>query len=84
MTTLTAFQNNELNSGRCPVCGSILFQHGPEVGCAENIRCVKCGEEYWFSPPFTAEFLDRRIPAEIVDQIYRDHFKIKDGQVIDL
>lgn len=84
MTPLTEFQNNQLNSGLCPVCGGNVFQHGPEGGLAENIRCKKCGEEYWFSPPCTGEFLDRRTPDVVVDRIYRGDFTINGGITRDL
>lgn len=37
----------------CPDCGSILFNPGPRGGLAWNIRCMKCGSKFWYSPPFT-------------------------------
>lgn len=52
---LTAEENETLNSGKCPKCGSTHFVEGPRGGFAVNIACEN-GHRYWFSPPFTAEY----------------------------
>lgn len=55
-----------LNTGRCPDCGSELFQIGPEGGAAQNIRCAQCHQCFWFSPPFTPERI-----ADVGDGAYQ-------------
>ena len=47
--------NDKLNSGACPVCGSKKFVEGPKGGMATNIACEN-GHRFWFAPPFTAEY----------------------------
>ena len=42
---------------RCP-CGSNQFYPGPQGGLAHNIKCVECGQCYWWSPPFTPKPID--------------------------
>lgn len=44
----------EFKNGKCPDCGSILFNPGPRGGNAHNIRCANCGAKFWYSPPFTS------------------------------
>ena len=40
---------SELNivydNGRCPHCGSEMFQPGPRGGMMQNIKCCGCGME---------------------------------------
>ncbi len=59
--------------GVCPKCSSEYFLHGPRGGFAENIRCVQCGAEIWFAPPFTPEWMERNEP-----KAYKDKFRLAD------
>jgi hypothetical protein len=52
---LTAEENETLNSGECPKCGSKHFVEGPHGGYAVNIACEN-GHRFWFAPPFTAKY----------------------------
>lgn len=52
---LSKEDNDKLNSGICPKCGSTHFVQGPSGGSAQNIACEN-GHRFWFAPPFTAEY----------------------------
>ena len=52
---LTREENEKLNKGECPKCGSREFVEGPHGGGAVNIACSN-GHRFWFAPPFTAEY----------------------------
>jgi len=59
MIPLTEKENSRLYEGYCPNCNSTRFLHGPRAVFSENIRCIGCGTEYWFSPPSNSEKLMR-------------------------
>jgi hypothetical protein len=61
------------DEGRCPNCKNEVFLHGPQGGSAENIRCAKCGKEYWFAYPFEATEIKRDCP-----QYYRVEFNLRE------
>ena len=52
---LSKEENDKLNQGGCPKCGSKYFVKGPRGGGAVNIACEN-GHRFWFAPPFTAEY----------------------------
>jgi len=63
MKHLSDAENAKLRHGRCPVCGCKRFRSGPEGGGGMDIRCSKCGTEYWWSPPFRSMLLERNEPG---------------------
>jgi len=52
---LSKEENDKLNQGECPKCGSKKFVEGPSGGMATNIACEN-GHRFWFATPFTAEY----------------------------
>lgn len=72
MIDLTEQQDRCLQRGNCPFCNSTRFLHGPCGGDSKNIRCVGCGKEFCFSPPFKSLLLDRDAP-----DLYRGEFLLK-------
>ncbi len=77
-TELTDEQDRKLQRGYCPFCNSTKFQHGPQGGCSENIRCSGCGKEFALSAPFKSLLLTRDAPA-----LYRGEFSLK-GEISDI
>lgn len=72
MIELTEQQDKRMQKGRCPFCDGTRFLHGPCGAGSENIRCVGCGKEYYFSAPFRSLILDRDEPG-----LYRGEFSLR-------
>lgn len=73
ITSLTEEQNSKLMNGKCCVCECEIFLHGPAGGGSENIRCSKCGTEFWMGIPFPFEKIEGSCP-----ELYRQPFKLSD------
>lgn len=69
---LSREENEKLNQGICPKCGSTHFVEGPRGGMALNIACEN-GHRFWFAPPFTALY-QGKIKVEREGELLKAYF----------